>query len=360
MPKVGRDLRKRGWCFTINLKDFAGNVDEAREELHKRLQPLGQLRDQFKYLVAGFEVGEQGTPHAQGYINFKEPTSWRTVRGHFHGAHVEAQKSPDDYDAAKYCWKDGDLLIEMGKRPTPGARTDIKELGEAVLAAAQAGTPFNQVAVAHPSQTIKYHRGMEALYRAGQASADSRTKPIFILIWGTSRSGKNRYIESRFAAGRYDKNPASRWWDGYGDQQVVHVEDWHPVDHHQTMPASVFKNLVSTSVVDVEVKNGRVAFKPRVIVITSNYNPRQWSNDQGVIEPLLGRVDLSVEITGPSGQWFNPQVMDQYVDAVLHPDYVYAGIQERQVKTWPSPIFRRVSTVPAQVQDDVNPFREVA
>jgi len=47
-------LRTRGWTFTINNDTF--------EDL------IGLIETDFEYLVIGFEVGDSGTPHIQGYI----------------------------------------------------------------------------------------------------------------------------------------------------------------------------------------------------------------------------------------------------------------------------------------------------
>ena len=53
-------MRSRNYCFTINnystedLEHLACNVSDI-----------------CNYLICGFEVGEKGTPHIQGYCNLK-------------------------------------------------------------------------------------------------------------------------------------------------------------------------------------------------------------------------------------------------------------------------------------------------
>jgi len=59
-------LRTRGWTFTINNDTF--------EDL------IGLIETDFEYLVIGFEVGDSGTPHIQGYIYFKNPRMLKGVR----------------------------------------------------------------------------------------------------------------------------------------------------------------------------------------------------------------------------------------------------------------------------------------
>jgi len=320
----------------------------ARAFLREALEPLQQHLDKIKYAVVGFEVGENGTPHAQGYISWTSVVSWNVVRDLLSShAHIEPQKASDDYDSAKYCWKDGDLLLEIGRRPKPGERKDLASLAEAVKAAAASRTPLREVVEAHAAQAIRYYHGMQYVYQACLPPAEQRTKPLLVLIWGTSRSGKNRYIESRWDTTlRYDKNPSSRWWEDYIGQPVVHVEDYHPTEHHATLPVSAFKNLISTSQISVEIKGGRVPFAPKIVIVTSNYDPRQWSNDSGVLDPFLGRVDLCVEVVGRQGEWLDPQVMDVYINHLCGPDYVYSGMQTRQVGTWVPPAAGSPASMP--------------
>jgi len=104
-------LRTRGWTFTINNDTF--------EDL------IGLIETDFEYLVIGFEVGDSGTPHIQGYIYFKNPRMLKGVRNLMPRAHLLVSRGTA-LQNLKYCSKSGDFY-EFGTIPEQGQRIDIKE-----------------------------------------------------------------------------------------------------------------------------------------------------------------------------------------------------------------------------------------
>lgn len=100
--------RSRGWVFTINnWTDY----DEAGIIL---------LMDhtQFQYTVFGYEVGEQGTPHIQGYVYFKEAITRRTLSSYLQRARLKPAKGTAEQNF-DYCSKDSDYC-EIGTKPEQG------------------------------------------------------------------------------------------------------------------------------------------------------------------------------------------------------------------------------------------------
>lgn len=90
-----KDKQARGWTFTLN------NYDAT--ELHL----LQEFCKKKKYII-GKEVGEQGTPHLQGYLYSKSPIRWSTMKKLNNRMHFEAAKGSMD-DNRKYCSKEGDF-----------------------------------------------------------------------------------------------------------------------------------------------------------------------------------------------------------------------------------------------------------
>lgn len=77
------------------------------------------------YHVIGKEVGEQGTPHLQGFVIFHRKVSFTWLRREFNArAHYEWARGPSAA-AAEYCKKDGDF-VEHGYPPRQGGRSDIE------------------------------------------------------------------------------------------------------------------------------------------------------------------------------------------------------------------------------------------
>ncbi len=111
--------RSRKWCFTLN--NYVDGV----------IQRLKTYADTIEYMIYGKEVGEQGTPHLQGFIYKKNPTTFKALKNKIgiERIHLEsANGSPlQNY---KYCSKDGDF-IEFGELPESGKRKDLNDIKEA-------------------------------------------------------------------------------------------------------------------------------------------------------------------------------------------------------------------------------------
>ena len=86
--------RSRKWCFTLN------NYSETELKLILvRLETLKHI-----YIV-GEEIGEQGTPHLQGYIEGKNAIKWDTLKKILPKAHIEPCKGSRKQNVI-YCSKD--------------------------------------------------------------------------------------------------------------------------------------------------------------------------------------------------------------------------------------------------------------
>lgn len=98
-------IKSRTWCFTLNNYTTAEMVHLG-----------GMDADKVRYCIFGEEIGENGTPHLQGYIVFPNAVRMETVKQHV-GArcHLEIAKGnvKQNYD---YCSKDG-KFHEFGDRP---------------------------------------------------------------------------------------------------------------------------------------------------------------------------------------------------------------------------------------------------
>lgn len=103
----------RGWCFTTNNYTQQDETDAmALIDLHKA-----------QYVIYGHEVGEEGTPHLQGYVYFKEKKNARQLKDWLPRSHIEKQTGTNP-EAICYAMKD-ENYFEMGKRPRQGKRSDL-------------------------------------------------------------------------------------------------------------------------------------------------------------------------------------------------------------------------------------------
>ena len=66
-------------------------------------------------MLFGRERGDEGTPHLQGYVHFKNEKSLKQLKALMPRAHVEAHQR-NYQQAIEYCQKEGDWE-EHGKKP---------------------------------------------------------------------------------------------------------------------------------------------------------------------------------------------------------------------------------------------------
>lgn len=186
----------RGFVFTIN-----NYTDEDIVEVMV-------IAEQCVYLIAGFEEGEQGTPHIQGYMYFKNP---RYLTKMFTRAWVEAAKG-SPLENYTYCSKEGDFW-EHGEIPCQGRLA--KERLEEVMN--------------NPYENFRLYNQYRKCYKELQRSIPkTHTRRLFLLDY------KDRYdIAKECESVLFIPDEK---FDIYDEQQVVildysaslyrHVVDW--------------------------------------------------------------------------------------------------------------------------------------
>lgn len=111
-------VQTRHWCFTLN--NYTADEDDSL----RAIIASGLYTD---YGVLGYEQGEGGTPHIQGYVVFctkKRMQEAKNILGQ--RCHLEAKRGSSQ-QAADYCRKDG-LYVEHGALPAgPGRKSLVDE-----------------------------------------------------------------------------------------------------------------------------------------------------------------------------------------------------------------------------------------
>lgn len=275
----GDSPRGRAFCFTLN--------NYTPEELDS-LKNVGAAHVQYKvkYIVFGEEVGSNGTPHLQGYINFTNAKRLQEVhlipgleRGHFEVARGTAKQNFD------YTTKDGQFF-EYGAIPAQGKRSDIFEAVETMKRAKS----LVAVAEEHPVAYVKYAGGFAKLLQA----LDCKKRDFKTKVWwfhGPTGSGKSRlaYEIGNLSTGCYSKMPRNKWWDGYSHEDVVIVDDYRKdlCTFHELLA------LTDRYPYQVEMKGSSIQFRSKIIIFTSPLPPKEmWDGrTEEDIGQLMRRVD---------------------------------------------------------------------
>jgi len=264
--------RYRALCFTYNNPP-EGVDGESLSALLKS-----------QYLVVGREVGESGTPHLQGYVEWSNARTGASVKKKLPTVHFEARKGTPK-QASTYCKKEGDF-DEIGDLTQQGKRTDLCDVRDAIISG---GSNFRDVAQDFPN--VSAHRAAATLLTYFERPR--RFKPLVIWFYGSAGVGKShRAMEMAYAlTGDLDQikviGQNAKWWDGYDAHKAVIFEE-------VTEEFCSFKRmlmLLDRYECQVEVKGGMRQLRSRYMFITSSQPPDcTWKTDEKY-DQLLRRID---------------------------------------------------------------------
>lgn len=282
VPETQSNRRARGYCITVNNPS-----DEEYDDLLSWVRSgVSCTPVEITYAIVGKEVGVEGTPHIQGYLYFKNAKTWSAVKKYppLRRAHLEVAKG-DPTSNQKYCSKEGNF-VEEGSLPEKGKRSDLDVVAEMI----SEGSSMSDVAKSHPVQFIKYSKGIMAL--KSLMHQPRKEKTVVHWYYGPTGTGKShRAREVATAAGSwYYKDPTTKWWDGYDQQQVVIVEDYR----RDFCTFASLLRLLDEYELKVEYKGGYVDFNSKIIIFTTPKSPRDtWENQtQEQLSQLLRRIEF--------------------------------------------------------------------
>lgn len=254
-----RDNPVKRWCFTLN-----NYTDEDLQHLKEVITEESCL-----YAIIGKEVGENETPHLQGFVNLKVKKRLSAMKTLISPrAHLERAMG-SGAENEKYCGKDGDIYLTIGEPSYSGKRTDL-ESAVSMLRASKGD--MREVADAFPCTYVRYGRGLNAWVDAArlQKPRDFKTN---VQIWvGPPGCGKSR------AAATLCPDPdevfyksRGEWWDGYNGQCNVIIDDFYGWVKHDEM-----LRICDRYPHRVPVKGAFVQFLAKNVYITSNIMPDVW------------------------------------------------------------------------------------
>lgn len=274
------NIQRKNWCFTLN---------NYSDEEYSRL--CEHFRDRCKYFIIGKEVGDKGTPHLQGYCQFKERHYLSSIKDKYSTrAHWEAAKGTGDNNRV-YCSKGGDF-VEEGSRPSSSKRKSRDELaGEWRNSLARGRCGISEFADENPG--VFAWSGHTLLRNSlGLTGAVPRPDISVRWIWGPPGVGKSRLAHEEFPNG-YIKDPRTKWWNGYLLEKEVIIDDFGPngIDiNHLLRWFDRYKCYV-------EVKGDMCPLLADKFIVTSNFHPSKvYEDKEGVPHPQTPALIRRVEI----------------------------------------------------------------
>lgn len=272
------------WCFTLN--------NPENNEV-----PLS-WSEHLVYAEWQREVGEQGTPHLQGYFVLKKKVrmSWlkRNLNEH---AHWEPMRGNLDQNRT-YCTKPETRVEgpwEFGARPGSGrgARTDLMSLKRAL----DEGRNEREIAE-DDSLFAVWTRAYKAAerYKRLKTSTNRSWITYTTVFYGPPGTGKTRRAQEEAGPEAYwVKRPGpgqTAFFDGYDGQENVVIDEFFG-----WLPRDLMCRLCDRYPCMVDTKGGSTKWYPKRIWITSNAHPFEWWSKIG-----LGAMQR--RLTGELGEVF--------------------------------------------------------
>lgn len=266
--KMPESRRRRDYVFTLN------NYTPEDEEYLKTVE--------CKYLTYGREVGENGTPHLQGYIRWDDKKSFRYTKDMLgQRYHIEWRKGTCD-QAIAYCHKDGDI-VEYGKKPmsqTEKGETQKRKWREIIKWSEDGET--KKLKEEYPNIYFLHQEKIRRL----NAIKPEMLQGDLINEWhyGKPGCGKSYTCQTKYPDA-YRKN-INKWWDNYEDEETVIIEEWEPSSNRLLQHLKIWADRYPFR---AEMKGSSRVIRPKRVVITSNYTIGECCGGDKALEDALKR-----------------------------------------------------------------------
>jgi len=244
--------KSKYWVFTIN--NPTGQDDED----------LSRLINKATYIIWTPEIGKQGTPHYQGYMEFRTRRTLKSVKKDLPRAYLCKRKGTA-LQAQAYCLKDNPGQAEcFGQisQPAQGKRTDLDKVKDLL----NRGATDADIADAHFGSWCRYRKSFQAY----KLLKSKRNWPCTILwITGPSGSGKSRHAHEHHPDAYY-KSPG-KWWCGYQGEDTVVLDDYRA----DWCTYGVLLRWADRYPCLIETKGGTIPLLCKLIIITTCKTPQE-------------------------------------------------------------------------------------
>lgn len=106
--------------------------------------------------------------------------------------------------------------------------------------------------------------------------------------WGSTGVGKSHAAFKDFPDA-YRKTSSNKWWDGYDGHENVIIDDFDKTHNYQGYHLKIWADRYAFI---AEQKGGAVMIRPKAIVVTSNYHPKDIWDDDTTLLPILRRFKI--------------------------------------------------------------------
>lgn len=296
-PRSEPRVQSKYWCFTINNEQYKDSTLPTRV---------------FQYCVMGNEVGDNGTPHIQGFLVMNVRTTLSRMKSLLPRAHLEVMRDIDPINASNYCkkgeqskeeWK---LLKDKG--PNFGLNADWFESGDLLaidhrggasggnakrarytecIEAAEKGD-FTTIKENHPDMYWNSYHTMKRIAMDNPKKCSNLKELKNEWIYGRPGIGKSR--RARFENPDHYIKSHNKWWLGYKLEPTVLIDDLGRTD--AVWIGEYLKQWADHYPFPAETKGDGSVLRPERIIVTSNYTIEELFPEQQLQDALLRRFNV--------------------------------------------------------------------
>lgn len=275
----------RFWCFTLN--NYTTDEQSEFEVSHENVS----------YIIYGEEVGENGTPHLQGYIEFVKNTRISAIKKLFKNNRMHLEKRiGTSQQASDYCRKEG-KVYERGVLSVSRVKKDPSSKNK-LLPYVELIKKEGLSALSNDADCTLHLLKHGQLWLSLNSTPRQLTDPLTVHWYhGETGCGKTykAYMKAKEAGCEpYIRSGSGRFFDGYEGQKFVIFDDLREHD----IAFNFLLRLTDVYPMRVEIKGGTTQWKPHFIFITSPYTPEETFKEQCVygakdsINQLLRRIHV--------------------------------------------------------------------
>jgi len=234
------------------------------------------------WITGQLELGESGFLHWQIVVSFTKKMARKGVREMFGPYFCELTISAK---ANQYVRKSETAIqgtqFELGAKPIVRSNgTEWEEVWELAKAGEIERIPANI--------RIQSYRTLRTIC-SDYASPAPLVRRIFT-YWGKTGTGKSRRAWDEAGLDAFPKDPNTKFWDGYRNQEHVVIDEFRG-----SISISHVLRWFDRHPVIVEIKGSSTVFKAKTIWITSNLDPRLWypDLDEDTRDALMRRMEIT-------------------------------------------------------------------
>lgn len=243
-------------------------------------QILGEVGS---FMIYQHELGENGTNHLQGYVEFSGQKRISALKKINSSIHWESRRGTQQ-QAIDYCSKEDTRVMgpwEHGQRKAQGARSDL----EAAKAILDAGGTTLDIADSDFGAYVKYNKAFDR-YKREITPTRNWGMQVYV-YWGPPGTGKTRKAFEEHPDAFF--KPDGEWWDGYTGQDTVVIDDFYG-----GMRWCFLLKLLDRYPLAVPFKGGFHQFVSKTIIFTSNVDICDWYDFEGKPNMKIGALERRI------------------------------------------------------------------